>query len=103
MKLEERIASRRKKIDDYLSKIEKNEVKIADYRSKVEQLELEIEQITNEEMNDTISQIDAEPLEFIALIKEMKRQKLNPMDTLEILKDFGGVETSETNTTGYGE
>jgi hypothetical protein len=103
MKLEERIASRRKKIDDYLSKIEKNEVKIADYKSKVEQLELEIEQITNEEMNDTISQIDAEPLEFIALIKEMKRQQLNPKDTLEILKDFGGAEAQEANTTEYGD
>lgn len=103
MKLEERIASRRKKIDDYLSKIEKNEAKIADYKSKVEQLELEIEQITNEEMNDTISQIDAEPLEFIALIREMKRQQLNPKDTLEILKDFGGAETQEANTTEYGD
>lgn len=103
MKIEEKIAARRKKIDDYRLKIKKEEEKISDFQSKVEQLELEIEQITNEEMNNTISQIDAEPLEFIALIKEMKKQQLNPKDTLEILKDFGGAETQEANTTEYGD
>lgn len=102
MKIEEKIASRQKKIDDYYFKIKKEEEKISDFQSKVEQLKLEIEQITNEEMNNTISQIDAEPLEFIALMKEMKKQKLNPKDTLEILKELGKSDTQETNTTEYG-
>lgn len=102
MKIEEKIAARQKKIDDYYLKIKKEEEKISDFQSKVEQLKLEIEQITNEEMNHTISQIDAEPLEFIALMKEMKKQKLNPNDTLEILKELGKSDTQETNTTEYG-
>ncbi|MGL4248349.1 MAG: hypothetical protein ACRCR5_06125 [Lactococcus garvieae] len=102
MKIEEKISARQKKIDDYYLKIKKEEEKISDFQSKVEQLKLEIEQITNEEMNHTISQIDAEPLEFIALIKEMKKHKLKPNDTLEILKELGKSDTQETNTTGYG-
>lgn len=106
MKIEEKIAARRKKIDDYYLKIKKEEEKISDFQSKVEQLKLEIEQITNEEMNNTISQIDAEPLEFIALIKEMQRQKLNPIDTLDLLKEMGGSTgngSQENTTEGYGE
>ncbi|MEY8538154.1 hypothetical protein AALM99_06835 [Lactococcus muris] len=104
MGIEEKIAARQKKIEDYLSKKQRELNKISEYESKIEQLNLEIEQLTNEEMNRSISQIDATPLEFIALVKEMKKQKLNPKDALELLKDFGETpENKDTqNINGYG-
>lgn len=90
MTIKEKIEVKEKKIEEIQNKIKKEEEKIADFKEKVKQLKIEIDQITNEEIKNSLSEIDAEPLEFIALIKEMKKQQLNPKDTLDLLKEMGG-------------
>lgn len=106
MTIEEKISAKNKKIEEINQKIKKEEEKIADFKEKIKQLKVEIEQITNEEIKNSLSQIEAEPLEFIALIKEMQKQKLNPVDTLDLLKEMGGSTgdgKQENTTEGYGE